>query len=128
MPKLFVEVRQFTRELPIEPVVDVPNILVVVEVFTRELPIEPVVDVPNILVVVVVFTRCPLQVPVVVEPNIFVVVVVLHEAWASIIPIDIVEPVNKIIVPILTKPCNFMTRDYTALLLPARINESSLWL
>jgi hypothetical protein len=127
-PNIFVVVLVFTRELPIEPVVDEPNIFVVVLVFTRELPIEPVVVEPNIFVVVVVFTRCPLQVPVVVDPNIFVVVVVLHEAWASIIPIDIVEPANKIIVPILTKPCNFMTRGYTALLLPARINESSLWL
>ena len=104
MPKLFLEVRQFTRELPIEPVVDVPNIFVVVEVFTRDLPIEPVVDVPNI----------------------FVVVVVLHEAWASIIPIAIDELANKRIVPILTNPCNFITTGYTAQWLSAHIDESFL--
>ena len=94
-------VEQFTRELPIEPVVDVPNIFVVEVVFTRDLPIVPVVDVPNIFVVVVVFTRCPLQVPVVDVPNIFVVEVVLHEAWAGIIPIDRDELANTKIVPIL---------------------------
>ena len=114
MPKLFLEVRQLTRELPIEPVVDVPNILVVVEVFTRELPIEPVVDVPNILVVVVVFTRCPLQVPVVDEPNIFVVVVVLHEAWAGIIPTDNDEIANTKIVPTFTNRCSFIEEGYTS--------------
>ena len=105
-----------------------PNILVVVEVFTRELPIDPVVDVPNIFVVVVVLTRCPLQVPVVDEPNIFLVVVVLHEAWACSIPIDIVELVKTIIVPILTNPCNFMTTGYTSLQLSALIDESSFYL
>ena len=84
-------------------------------VLTRELPIEPVVDVPNIFVVVVVFTRCPLQVPVVDEPNIFVVVVVLHEAWADNIPIAKDEDANTMIVPILTSPCNFITTDYTSL-------------
>ena len=112
---MLLEVEQFTRELPIEPVVDEPNIFLVVLVFTRELPIEPVVDEPNIFVVVVVFTRCPSQVPVVDEPNIFVVVVVLHEAWASIIPMDMDELANTIIEPILTSRCNFMEKDYTSL-------------
>jgi len=125
---MFLEVRQFTLEFPIEPVVVVPNIFVFVVVFTLDFPIEPVVVVPNIFVFVVVFTLCPSQVPVVVVPNIFVVVVVLHEAWASIIPIDIDEPTSTMIVPSLTNLCNFMRTGYTSLWLSARIDETSFYL
>jgi hypothetical protein len=95
--------------------------------FTLEFPIEPVVVVPNIFVFVVVFTLCPLQVPVVVVPNIFVFVVVLHEACASIIPIDIDEPASTMIVPILTNLCNFMRTGYTFLWLSARIDETPFY-
>jgi hypothetical protein len=128
VPKLLLEERQFTREFPIEPVVDEPNIFVVVEAFTREFPIEPVVDEPNIFVVVEVFTReFPIE-PVVVVPNIFVVVVVLHEACADTIPIDKEDVANTTIVPILNNPCNFMTTGYTSLQLSGHLDEPSFHL